>query len=583
MPTNEMTFKIGGEAGQGIESGSAGFAKALARGGLHVFGLQDYMSRVRGGHNFYQIRVSERPLYTHSDEVHLLMALVPETIERHGGEVVPGGGILYDESFEVEASEFEERGVHLFPVPLSEIAKEAGRAIMANTAAFGAAAGVTGYGLERISDVIRDNFAEKGPKVVDANLAVAQKAHDYAREQYAGRYEFKLDAGAPALAEAPKRMVLNGNQAICMGALLGGCRFVSAYPMTPASSIIEWWAHYASDYGLVAKHAEDEIAAMGMAIGVNHAGVRGMTATSGGGFSLMVEGLGLAGMTETPVVVVESQRPGPATGMPTRTGQGDLLFVLNASQGEFPRIVLAPGTVEQCFEAGWRAFNLAEKYQCPVIVLVDNYLSNSIRTIERAWLGFERVEIDRGALLTPKELDDLAGEYKRYALTETGISSRAVPGHPNAVFMACSDEHDEYGHFADEDAENRIAMVEKRLLKLEGARSEMRAPAVYGPEQAERTLVGWGSSYGPLCEAVDRLNEREEKVNLLHFADVWPLPEEAVRAALGSAGRLVFVEGNATGQLEQLLGSYASGYVKQQIHRYDGRPLSPEYILDRLE
>jgi 2-oxoglutarate ferredoxin oxidoreductase subunit alpha len=353
--------------------------------------------------------------------------------------------------------------------------------------------------------------------------------------------------------------------------------------MTPASSIIEWWAHYAAQYGLVAKHAEDEIAAIHMAIGVNHAGVRGMTATSGGGFSLMVEGLGLAGMTETPVVIVESQRPGPATGMPTRTAQGDLLFVLYASQDEFSRIVLTPGTVEECFEAGWRAFNLAERYQCPVLILVDNYLSNSIRTIAWSALGADRVEIDRGALLTQRELDDLSGEYKRYALTETGISPRAAPGHPNAIFMACSDEHDEYGHFCDEDAENRIAMVEKRLRKQEGARSVMRAPQLYGPERAERTLVGWGSSYGPLREAVDRLNKGGEQVNFLHFTDLWPLPAKKVRSILSSAGRLVFVEGNATGQLERLLSAHTGAYVNQQIHRYDGRPFSPEYILDHLQ
>jgi 2-oxoglutarate ferredoxin oxidoreductase subunit alpha len=587
MTTNEMTFRIGGEAGQGVESGGAGFAKALARGGLHVFGMQDYMSRVRGGHNFYQVRVSERPLYSQTDDVHLLMALVPETIRRHGDEVVAGGAILYDKEFEVDTGDLEKRGVHAFPAPLFQIANDAGAEIMANTAAFGAAAGVTGYDLERIADVIRDNFAPKGPKVVDANLEVARKAYEYARERYAEAFEFKVHP-----IDAPQRMVLNGNEALCLGALLGGCRFVSAYPMTPASSIMEWFAHYASDYGLVAKHAEDEIAAMLMAIGANHAGVRGMTATSGGGFSLMVEGLGLAGITETPVVVVESQRPGPATGMPTRTAQGDLLFVLRASQDEFPRIVLAPGTIEACVEAGWRAFNLAETYQCPAIVLLDNYLSNSVRSIERAELGFEAVEIDRGALLSDEELDDLEGEYKRYALTESGVSPRALPGHPKAVFMACSDEHNESGHFEAEDAENRIDMVEKRMAKLEGARKEMRAPVRYGPEHAELTLVGWGSSYGPLREAVDILNRVQgldagpgagARANLLHFADIWPFPVDEVQRLLASAGRLVCVEGNATGQFAHLLGAYTGAQVDRQIARFDGRPLSPEYILDRLQ
>jgi 2-oxoglutarate ferredoxin oxidoreductase subunit alpha len=353
--------------------------------------------------------------------------------------------------------------------------------------------------------------------------------------------------------------------------------------MTPASSILEWLATHASRYGLVVKHSEDEIAALCMAIGASHAGVRAMTATSGGGFSLMVEALGLAGMTETPVVIVEAQRPGPSTGMPTRTEQGDLLFMLRASQGEFPRIVLTPGTVEQCFHAGWRAFNLAEKYQCPVIILIDNFLANSVRSIERADFDFEGVEIDRGEFLTWEELDQLADSYKRYTFTETGISPRARPGHPNAVFVACSDEHTEDGHFADEDPENRVRMVQKRLRKLEVAMEEMRAPTLYGPEQADITLIGWGSSYGPVREAVDRFNEGKEKVNFLHFVDVWPLPEDKVRPMLESARRLVAVENNATGQLARLLRAYTGVQVDDLILRFDGRPFSPEYVLDRLQ
>ncbi len=572
-----MTFKIGGEAGQGIESGRAGFAKVLARGGLHVFGLQDYMSRIRGGHNFYQIRVSEKPLCSHTDEIHLLLALLPETIERHKGEVVAGGGIIYDEGLEVDREDLRERGINLFPVPLSKIAEEAGGRIMVNTAAFGAAAGVTEYDFEFMAGIIHDNFSKKGASVVDANLEVARKAYDFAQKRYAADFDYKLEP-----AEAPPRMIINGNQALCLGAVLGGCRFISAYPMTPASSILEWMAPYASRYGLVAKHSEDEIAALGMAIGASHVGARAMTATSGGGFSLMVEALGLAGMTETPVVIVEGQRPGPSTGMPTRTEQGDLLFVLRASQGEFPRIVLTPGTVEDCFHAGWRAFNLAEKYQCPVIILVDNFLANSVRSIPGSDFHFEEVEIDRGELLTDEELEQLADDYKRYAITATGISPRALPGHPKAVFVACSDEHTEDGHFEDEDPENRVKMVQKRLRKLDVAVGEMRAPTLYGPEQADITLIGWGSSYGPVREAVERLNERGEKVNFLHFTDIWPFPEDQVRPLLKSAQRLVAVEGNATGQFARLLRAYTGIQVDDLILKYDDQPFSPEYVLDRL-
>ncbi len=577
MTKNNMTFKIGGEAGQGVESSGAGFTQALARGGLHVFGLQDYMSRIRGGHNFYQIRVSQKPLYSHTEEVHLLLALVPETIERHGQEVVAGGGIVYDEGLQVDMGDLERRGVKAFPVPLLRIAKEEGSKVMANTAALGATAGLTEYDLEPMASIIRHNFAKKGQAVVDANLSVAQRAYDFARERYAADFDYKLEP-----VEAPSRMVINGNHALCLGAVLGGCRFISAYPMTPATSILEWMATHASRYGLVAKHAEDEIASICMAIGANYAGVRGMTATSGGGFSLMVESLGLAGITETPVVIVEAQRPGPSTGMPTRTEQGDLLFMLRASQGEFPRIVLTPGTVEQCFEAGWRAFNLAEKYQCPVIILIDNFLANSLRAIERKDFHFEAVKVDRGRLLTEEELDQLSDGYKRYAITDTGISPRALPGHPKAVFVACSDEHDEYGHFEDEDLDNRVRMVQKRLRKLEVAVEGMRAPTLYGPEQAEATLVGWGSSYGPVREAVDRFNEGGDKVNFLHFTDVWPFPEDKVRPVLESAKRLVAVEGNATGQFARLLRAYTGIQVDDEIHRFDGQPFSPEYVLARL-
>jgi len=574
---NNMTFKIGGEAGQGVESSGAGFAKALARGGLYVFGSQDYMSRIRGGHNFYQIRVSDGPLYSHTNEVHLLLALVPETIERHKDEVVAGGGIIYDEGLEMDEEGLERQGIELFPVPLVKIAEEVGNRIMANTAALGAAAGVTEYDFERMASVIRDNFAKKGQQVVNANLEVARRAYDFARERYAADFDYEVEP-----VEAPPRMVINGNHAICLGALLGGCRFMSAYPMTPATSIIEWMSAHAARYGLVTKHTEDEIAAIGMAIGANHMGVRAMTATSGGGFSLMVEALGLAGMTETPLVVVEAQRPGPSTGMPTRTEQGDLLFMLRASQGEFPRIVLTPGTAEQCFHAGWRAFNLAEQYQCPVIILIDNFLANSVRAIERSKFHFVKVEIDRGELLTEEELNQLSESYRRYAITETGISPRALPGHPKAVYVACSDEHTEDGHFEDEDPENRVRMVQKRLRKLEVAVEEMRAPTLYGPEQADVTLIGWGSSYGPVREAVDRFNEEKDKVNFLHFVDVWPFPKDKARPLLESAKRLVAVENNATGQFARLLRAYTGVEVDDKILKFDGRPLSPEYVLARL-
>lgn len=575
MPTvNDMTFKIAGAAGQGVESSGAGFSQALAQGGLHVFALQDYMSRIRGGLNFVQVRVHEQPLYCHENAVHILLPLNEEALEAYRDDVVRGGGIIFDESLKVDRSVAASRGRKAMPVPLLEIAKEHGERVMANTAALGAAAGVVGYAYERLADVIRRNFKRKGDEVVAANLRVARAAYLYAEERYAADFEWKLQQ----VAGAPRRMLMSGNQALALGALAGGCRFIAAYPMTPATSIIEWMAKHEHEFGVVTKHAEDEIAAINMAIGANFVGARAMTATSGGGFSLMAEALGLAGMTEVPLVVVEAQRGGPSTGLPTRTEQSDLLFVVNASQGEFPRLVLAPGTVEECFEVGWRAFNLADKYQTPVIVLSDELLAASLRTVEPDAIDFDKVKIDRGKLLSKEELDALDGEYKRHLLVEDGISPRALPGHPKAVHASASDEHDEFGRIT-EDQDNRVAMMQKRMMKLETARKEIAPPTLYGPEGAPIVLAGWGSTYGVLREVVDRL---DGEARLVHFRDLWPFPADAAADAL-EGGRLVVVENNYTQQFKRLLQGETCIRVDQVISRYDGRPFSPEDVLAGLK
>jgi 2-oxoglutarate ferredoxin oxidoreductase subunit alpha len=571
---NDMTFKIAGAAGQGVESSGAGFTQALAAGGLHAFGLQDYMSRIRGGVNFYQVRVHEQPLYTHEEKVHLLLPLNREALQDYQDEVVAGGGVIYDSGLKVESSAVSQGGRMAMPVPLVEIAKEHGERVMANTAALGAAAGVVGYTYERLADVIRRNFGRKGAEVVAANLRVARAAYLYAEERYAAGFGWKLRE----VPGAARRMIMSGNQALALGALAGGCRFISAYPMTPATSIIEWLAKHEHQFGVVIKHAEDEIAAVNMAIGASFVGARAMTATSGGGFSLMVEGLGLAGMNEVPLVVFESQRGGPSTGLPTRTEQSDLLFVINSSHGEFPRLVLAPGTIEECFECGWRSFNLAEKYQTPVIILGDHLLSSSLRTIEVDAIDFDAVEIDRGKLLSDAELDILEEPYLRHASAPDGISPRALPGHANAVYATASDEHDEFGHIVEE-MENRNLMMRKRMTKLETARQDIRPPLQYGPESASWVLVGWGSTYGVLREVVDLM---EGRARLVHFHDVWPFPVYEAKKALGDS-RLVVVENNYTGQFERLLRAETCLEVERSIRRYDGRAFSPEGILAELK
>jgi 2-oxoglutarate ferredoxin oxidoreductase subunit alpha len=575
-----MTIRLAGEAGQGVESGGAGFAQALSHGGLWLHTYTEYMSRIRGGLNFFQIRVADHPLWSHTEGTHVLVAFSPEAVRDYGPHIVRGGALLYDEGLKFDQEAVARRGTQLYPMPLTKIAQDVGgNKIMMNTCGLGALAGIVEYPFEFVADVIRKNFARKGDAVVEGNLKVAGEGYRVAREKYAGLFDWKV---AP-LEARPARMLINGNQALSVGAIAAGCRFMSGYPMTPASSILEFMASHARAYDIAVKQTEDEIAAICMAIGAGQAGARAMTATSGGGFSLMTEALGLAGMAEVPVVIVEAQRPGPSTGMPTKTEQGDLLFALFASQGEFPRIVLAPGTQEECFHTAARAFNLAEKWQCPVIVMTDFYLTTSMRTLLPAEFPIERVTIDRGELLGPEQLERLAEPYLRYRDTPSGISPRALPGHPKAVHQACSDEHDEYGHFEDEDAANRLKMAGKRMRKFKNIVEDLRGPTIYGPERAELTLMGWGSSYGAMREAVDVLNARGTRANLLHFVDLWPFPEAKAAPLIEAARELVAVEGNQTGQFAHLVRAVTGRRADRLVLRWDGRPLSPEYILAKLE
>jgi len=579
MQINNMTLIIGGDAGQGIESSGAGFCKALARSGLHVFSVQDHRSRIRGGHNFYLIKTAAQPITSWTEPVQLVIALTPETIEQHLPKIVPGGALLYDQEFNVDPAPIKNSQVLPVPVPFNQIAIDTGgNKVMANTAALGAVAGLTRLPLESIFSVIQDNFKKKGESIIQTNIAVAQAAFDYVVAEYGTRYEWQLQK-----IDTPPRMVINGNQAIGLGALTAGCNFTAAYPMTPATSVFQWLTDHADRYGIVSKQTEDEIAAICMGIGAAHVGARALIPTSGGGLSLMTEGLGLAGITETPIVVVVAQRPGPATGLATRTEQADLLFVIHASQGEFPRIVLAPGTIEQCFYNTIRAFNLAEKYQTPVFIMTDAFLAGSIRTLEKTQLDFQAVQIDRGELLTVSELDQLTESYKRYAFTESGISQRVVPGHPRAIFHATSNEHDESG-FLTEEAEMRTKMQTKRMKKLALAEKEMNPPQRYGPHSAENTFICWGSTIAPLEAAMQILNqEKAQTANIFQFIDLWPMPAEKVRSVLNNTNRLITVEGNSTGQLARLLKMTAGIDVTRHILKYDGRPFSPEYILKQFK
>ena len=578
MSRQRIAIKFAGQAGQGVESNGALLARTLASGGLHVFGRKDYESRIRGGLNFYRIDVDEAPVLAHGHHIHLLLAQTPEAVDRFADQIVPGGGVIYDEDLEVDLAALESRGIRPMPAPLVKIAREiGGRPVMAGAASVAVAAAVFGFPIEPLLDTLARQFKKKGDKVIEANRAVARAAYEFGAHDHAEGFEFQLRAQD----DPPERMLIDGNHALAYGALVGGCNFLAAYPMTPGTSVFEWLAGKGASHGVVVKHTEDEIAAMNMVVGAAHMGARAMTSTSGGGFSLMVEALTLAGMSETPAVIVLAQRPGPATGLATRTEQADLQFALHAGHGEFPRILLAPGSIEECFEAGWRAFNLAEQYQCPVIVLTEHYLASSTRTMDPAAFDLSKVQIDRGALLDAEALDELDVPYVRYEVTHTGVSTRALPGHPKAVYTVTGNEHTVAGAIT-EDAETRTTQQFKRMSKLVAAVAQMRPPIWHGPGDAETTLVCWGGTTGPARQAAEQINEAGGSVNVLQFADLWPLDRDALLDELVKAGKLVNVEGNSTGQLASILRAELGCTFEGEVLKWDGRPLSADFIVERL-
>ncbi|MFC1870541.1 2-oxoacid:acceptor oxidoreductase subunit alpha, partial [Chloroflexota bacterium] len=425
------------------------------------------------------------------------------------------------------------------------------------------------------SAVLKKEFIRHGDKIVEDNIIAARAGFDFAIEHGANKMAQKIQP----VSSNNKKMLLHGNEALALGAMVGGCKFFSGYPMTPATSIMEYLADKGRQHNVVTVHVEDEIAAMNMAVGAAFTGVRAMVATSGGGFCLMIEGLALAGMTETPIVVVLGQRPGPATGLPTRTEQGELWFALHAGHGEFPRAVLAPATAEEAFYAIIKAFNLAEKYQTPVLVLTDHYLATSYDTVDR--FDLKQIKIDRGELLSDEEVSELS-DYKRHMVSKSGISPRALPLQGKALVVTDSDEHDEAGHMI-EDGETRNEQNLKRLRKLDGLKTEIGSPRTHQTPGAEINLIGWGSTYGAIKEAADILKREGVAANILHISEIWPFPAEAVASALDNRSKNIVVEGNATAQMRWLIRRETGIKVDGSVLRFDGRPLSPQYIVEQLK
>ncbi|MDA8165243.1 MAG: 2-oxoacid:acceptor oxidoreductase subunit alpha [Desulfobacteraceae bacterium] len=568
----DYSLKIGGQAGQGLQTIGGLLAKVFSRLGYHVFTHQDYMSRIRGGHNFYQIRFADRPISCSRERVNLLVALDKNTIGIHRPTLAEGGLIIYD----AEAVRDRYEGEEFFDLPAERLAVEkGGDRIMANSAAVGGVLGLLGLDLGAFEEIVRITMEKKGEPVVRGNIATGRAGSGFVRE-----YCRRLDSFRTVPSGGERLMLIDGVTAMGLGALLSGVKLYSAYPMTPSTGVMTFLASKAKAHGLVVEQAEDEIAAINMALGASYAGVRAMTGTSGGGFALMQEGFSLAGMTETPLVIAEMQRPGPATGLPTRTEQGDLLFVVHAGHGEFPRVVFAPGTPEQAFLLTNKAFDLAEKYQVPVFVQGDQYLADSEWT--GTGLPTERL------VYTDYRLrgDKLAGlpSYKRYQFTDNGVSPLAVPGASKHLVVVDSDEHDEEGHII-EDAATRNRMVEKRLFrKLPLIRQEMAPPSLYGAEQPEIVLAGFGSTWGVMREVVDALSGRH-RIAMLHFSEVFPLPltdRFDYLALLRGARVSLCIESNATGQFARLLRAETGFGFTGRINRYDGRPFTLESLLGEV-
>ncbi len=566
----DLTLKIGGEAGQGMQTIGYVLSKTFARGGFHLFANQDYMSRIRGGHNFFQIRIKEEPVYALSEKVDILIALDEATVEIHRPELKEKGVIIFDG----EHIDISGQPPHLLSVPLEHLAREeGGNKLFSNSVAVGAALGVLDYEFDILAGVLREAFGRRGEEIIQNNVKAARAGYDFIQENYKDSQLSPL-----GLKKGDKKMLISGNEALSLGAIAAGCKFMAAYPMTPSTGIITYLAGKASQFGLVAEQAEDEIAAINMAIGASFAGVRAMVATSGGGFSLMVEALGLAGITETPLVIIEAQRPGPSTGLPTRTAQADLEFVLHASQGEFPRAIFAPATAEDAFWSVVKAFNLAEKYQVPVIIMSDQHLADSYLTCHK--FDLRKVKIERG-IISHAELEKIK-DYKRHRLTQSGISPRALPSQKGRIVITDSDEHDEAGHLT-EDLEMGKKMVQKRLKKIEALASEIEPPQVYPHENAQIILIGWGSTYGALREAVDVLIDQGMDVSLMHFQEIWPFPAQSVTSILSKVKQSFCVENNATGQLARIIRAETGSQVTGKILKFDGRPFSPQYIIKELK
>jgi len=577
----EITVGIAGAAGDGLDRTGDTLARTAARLGLHLYTYNSYQSLIRGGHTWLRLRLSEEKVDNHGDHLTVLVSLNQDGIERHAREVERGGVIIFNSArFSCDPALVPE-GVALVPLPMPELTAGLGKIqpVMQNTAALGALLHLIGFDLEVTAEILHETFKKKGQEIIDQNIGILRAGHQHA----AGKFPA---LGHPWKFSRKRRPVVTGNHMIALGAVAGGCKFYSAYPMSPASGILHWLAAHSEKVGVLVKQAEDELAVMNLAIGAGHAGVRSMCATSGGGFALMSEAIGMAGMIETPVVVVNVQRGGPSTGLPTKTEQGDLNQAIGASQGDFPRVIVAPRDATDCFHTTVEAFNLAETFQLPVIMISDLLLGEHRSTVDPEAISGQ-VSIERGEWVEALSPDDAQnGGYKRYALTPSGISPRARPGREGLIYVSGTDDHDEHGILISDEHTNpaiRRKMHEKRMRKIDGVRARLQPPVLEGRAGAEVTLIGWGSTWSVIHEAAEQLNRAGITANQLHFKYVHPFHGTEASAILKNCKRTIVVENTFSGHFARHLRAESGFTVDHVLTRYDGEPFEPAYIAERVK
>jgi 2-oxoglutarate/2-oxoacid ferredoxin oxidoreductase subunit alpha len=569
----QLSWKVGGQQGEGIESTGEIFSMALNRLGYYLYGYRHFSSRIKGGHTNNKIRVSTEMVRAIADDLDILVAFDQETINVNYKELHSDGVIIADAKFKPVKP--EDTDASLYIVPFTELAAGLGTSLMKNMVAVGATCAVLNLDPEVFKEVVEEIFGRKGETVVEKNMDAIRQGYETMKTELGEK------VGSLQLKEADglKRMFMIGNDAIALGALAGGVRLMAAYPITPASEIMEYLIKKLPMVGGTVIQTEDEIAAATMAIGANYGGVRSFTASAGPGLSLMMEAIGLSGMTEQPLVVVDTQRGGPSTGLPTKQEQSDLMAMIYGTHGEIPKIVMAPSTVQEAFYDTVEAFNLAEEYQCPVIILSDLQLSLGKQTVEP--LDYSKVEIRRGKLIDDEsQLEELEPKkyFKRYEVTNDGVSPRVIPGMKNGIHHVTGVEHDETGK-PSESPVNRQAQMDKRMGKIEGIRFNDPIHISATHEEADILLVGFNSTRGVIEEAMNRLEEDGLKVNHAHIRLIHPFPAKELHPLMEKAKKVVVIEHNATGQLSNIIKmNVGYGHKIKNMTKYDGTPFLPHEI-----